>query len=62
MLKLRFYKKTGVCKGNTDHEEFFQNLEELKSRYKEVFVYDDFSLNPTAWEETKNGWKRITGF
>ncbi len=62
MYKLKFYKKEGMNKGSTDHEEFFQTLEELKSRYKEVFAYNNFSLNPTAWEETENGWKRIKGF
>ena len=62
MIKLKFYHKTGVNKGNTDHEEFFQTLEELQSRYNDVFVYNDFSLNPTAWEQTVNGWKRIEGY
>lgn len=62
MLKLRFYHKTGVNKGNLHHEEFFQTLEELQSRYNDVFVYNDYSLNPTAWKHTSNGWERITGY
>ena len=62
MLKLRFYHKTGANKGNVDHEEFSQTLEELQSRYHDVFVYNDFALNPTAWKHTSNGWERIAGY
>ena len=62
MYKLRFYNKTGANKGNLHHEEFFQTLKELQSRYNAVFVYNDFSLNPTAWKQTENGWKRIAGY
>ena len=62
MYKLRFYHKTGANKGNLSHEEFFQTLKELQSRYNDVFVYNDFSLNPTAWKQTGNGWERIAGY
>ena len=62
MYKLKFYNKTGVNKGNLNHEEFFQTLEELQSRYHDVFVYNDYSLNPTAWKHTSNGWERIAGY
>ena len=62
MYKLKFYHKTGVNKGNLNHEEFFQTLEELQSRYRDVFVYNDFALNPTAWKHTSNGWERIAGY
>ena len=55
MYKLKFYHKTGVNKGNLNHEEFFQTLEELQSRYNDVFVYNDFSLIPTVWKHTSNG-------
>ena len=62
MYKLKFYHKKGVNKGNVDHEEFFQTLEELQSRYNDVFIYNDFALNPTAWKQTLNGWERIAGY
>lgn len=62
MYKLRFYNKTGASKGNLNHGEFFQTLKELQSRYNDVFVYNDFSLNPTAWKQSANGWERITGY
>ena len=61
MYKLKFYHKKGVNKGNLHHEEFFQTLKKLQSRYDDVFVYKDFSLNPTAWKQTLNGWERIAG-
>lgn len=62
MYKLRFYHKKGVNKGNTDHEEFFTTYEEMVKRYNDVFVYNDFALNPTAWKQTENGWERIAGY
>ena len=62
MYKLRFYKLSGVDKGKIDHEEFFETKEEMHKRYKEVFVYDRFSLNPTAWKRTENGWERMFGY
>ena len=62
MYKLKFYNKTGANKGNLNHEEFFQTLEELQNRYNDVFVYNDYSLNPTAWKQTSNGWERIAGY
>lgn len=58
--KLRIYKKTGTDKGNLDHEEFFQTEEEMKDRYKDLFDYNFFSLNPTMWAIKSNGeWSRI---
>ena len=54
--------KTGINKGNLNHEEFFQMLEELQNRYNDVFIYNDFALNPTAWNQTVNGWERIVGY
>ena len=61
MFKLRFYKKVGVDKGNLDREEFFDTKMEAFARYNEVFVYSDYSLNPTIWQFTAGEWKRIYG-
>lgn len=55
-FKLRFYKISGFDKGNTDHRE------EMDKRYKEVFVYNRFSYNPTAWENVNGEWKRLEGY
>ena len=62
MYKLRIYKLTGVDKGNLDHEEFFSTREEMEKRYNELFVYGNYSLNPTAWEMVDEEWKRLEGF
>lgn len=62
-FKLRFYHKSGGDKGCLSHEEFFDTLEQLNDRYEKVFVYLDFSLNPTAWElGSNNEWHRIYGY
>lgn len=60
--KLRFYIASGPNKGNQDHEEFFDSIEELDKRYNELFDYKLFSLNPTAWEWNGNDYKRISGY
>ena len=60
-FKLRFYKKTGYDKGNLDHEEFFFTKLEAFTRYNEVFVRSDYSLNPTIWEYINGSWERIYG-
>lgn len=63
MFKLRFYEKKGINKGKVNHEEFFKTLEELNERYEQVFVYSDFSLNPTAWKLNSSGsFERILGY
>lgn len=59
MYKLRIYKICGVCRGDLDHEEFFETMENLRERYEELFVYELYSLNPTAWKSTEDGWERI---
>lgn len=60
MYKLRFYKKSGIDKGNLDHEEFFSTKEAAFAQYRKVFVYSDYALNPTIWEFTlDHEWKRI---
>ena len=62
MYKLRIYKLSGVDKGNLDHEEFFSTREEMETRHNELFVYENYSLNPTAWENVDGEWKRLEGF
>ena len=59
--KMRFYKKFGMCKGDLDHEEFFSDVDEMYKRYDEVFVYNDFALNPTMWVKPMSSvdWVRI---
>lgn len=60
--KLRFYVVSGPDKGNVDHEEFFDSINELNKRYEELFKYNLFSLNPTAWVWNRNDWIRIMGY
>ena len=62
MFKLRIYKLSGAYKGNLDHEEFFSTREEMETRYNELFVYENYSLNPTAWENVGGQWKRLEEF
>ncbi len=62
MYKLRIYKLSGADKGNLDHEELFGTKEEMDKRHKELFRHDLYGLNPTAWEQTENGWKRLEGY
>lgn len=59
--KLRVYILTGAEKGNLDHEEYFDSKEELEKRYSELFEYELYSLNPTAWELVDGEWIRIEG-
>ena len=49
-------------RGNVDHEEFFDSIEELDKRYNELFDYNLFSLNPTAWVGNGNDYRRISGY
>ena len=60
--KLRAYVTSGPDKGNLDHEEFFDSIEELDKRYNELFDYKLFSLNPTAWVWNGNNYRRISGY
>ena len=62
MYKLRIYKLLGADKGNLDHEEIFSTREEMETRYDELFVYENYSLNPTVWENVDEEWKRLEGF
>ena len=58
MYKLRIYKNTG----DLDHEEVFNTKEQMDKRYDELFRYDLFSLNSTAWKCNNNMWERIFGY
>ena len=58
MYKLRVYSKVG----NLDHEEFFNTYEKMDNRYDELFRYDLYSLNPTAWKLNNGKWERIFGY
>ena len=62
MYKLQIYKLFGLDKGNLDHEEFFDTKEQMDKRYDELFQRDLYGLNPTAWEQIDNEWKRLEGY
>lgn len=57
--KLRFYKLSGPDKGNLSHEEFFQDREQMETRYREVFQRERYTYNPTAWQYVDNEWTRL---
>ena len=57
--KLRIYKTRGIDKGNLDHEEYFDSLDELQIRYRELFKRELYSLNPTGWEWVDNTWNLL---
>lgn len=59
MYKLRIYKLSGANKGNLDHEELFDTKEQMDERYEELFKKDLYSLNPTAWKQVNDKWKRL---
>ena len=62
LYKLRIYKLSGADKGNLDHEEMFQTKAEMDKRHNELFQHNLYGLNPTAWEQTENGWRRLEGY
>lgn len=62
MYKLRIYKLSGSDKGNLDHEELFDTKEQIDKRYNELLKNDLYGLNPTAWEQINNVWKRLEGY
>ena len=62
MYKLRIYKLSGENKGNLDHEEFFDTKEQMDKRYDELFKRELYSLNPTAWKQIDDKWKRLEGY
>ena len=57
--KLRIYYKSGFQKGNLKREEFFDSLEAMNKRYREMFKQKEYALNPTAWEKVNGEWLRM---
>lgn len=58
MYKLKFYNSFG----DFEHDEKFTTFEAMHKRYSDVFEYEKFSLNPTAWELIDGVWHRISGY
>jgi hypothetical protein len=56
--KLRIYFKSGAQKGNLKREEFFDSLDAMNKRYRELFKPKE-ALNPTAWERINGEWLRM---
>lgn len=56
--KLRIYYKSGAQKGNLKREEFFDSLDAMNKRYRELFK-KEYALNPTAWEKVNEEWLRM---
>ena len=59
-FKVRTYKKSGADKGNTDYEKIFPEAETAMKEYNKLFKKEDYSLNPTLWVETDEGWIRYS--
>ena len=59
-FKVRTYKKSGADKGNTDYEKIFPEAETAMKEYNKLFKKEDYSLNPTLWAETDEGWIRYS--
>lgn len=57
--KLRIYFKSGAQKGNLKREEFFDSLDAMNKRYRELFKPKEYALNPTAWEKVNEEWLRM---
>lgn len=57
--KLRIYFKSGAQKGNLKREEFFDSLDAMNKRYRELFKPKKYALNPTAWEKVNGEWLRM---
>lgn len=57
--KLRIYYKSGTQKGNLKREEFFESLEAMNRRYRELFNPKEYALNPTAWKKVNGEWLRM---
>ncbi len=57
--KLRIYYKSGAQKGNLKREEFFDSLDAMQQRYRELFKSREYALNPTAWERINEEWLRM---
>ena len=59
-----YYKETKgtQLKGNIQRKEYFNTFEEMHARYRELFVYNDFALNPTAWKKENGHWTRLLNY
>ena len=57
-FRLRIYKSSGLI----DHEEFFTTKTEMDARYKELFIYEKFGLNPTAWKFENGKLNLLSGY
>lgn len=57
--KLRIYFKSGAQKGNLKREEFFDSLDAMNKRYRELFKPKEYALNPTACERINGEWLRM---
>lgn len=55
---LRIYKSSGLI----DHEEFFTTKTEMDARYRELFIYEKFGLNPTAWKFENGKLNLLSGY
>ena len=58
MYKLRIYRKNG----SLDHEEIFDTKEEMVKGYNKLFKHENYSLNPTVWENVNGEWCRLEGY
>lgn len=65
--KLRIYDPNSD--GEFDHEEFFDNIDDLNKRYKEIrkeidniIPFYETHNHPTAWKRNSNRWTRIAGY
>ncbi len=59
--KIRFYQMSGPDKGDLDHEEFFGTKAEALKAYRKVFDKKLYNLNPTVYEKSDDGWRRLMG-
>ena len=57
--KLRISYTSGAQKGNLKREEFFDSLDAMNKRYRELFRPKEYALNPTAWEKVNEEWLRM---
>lgn len=55
---LRIYKSSGLI----DHEEFFATKTEMDARYRELFIYEKFGFNPTAWKFENGELNLLSGY
>lgn len=56
--KLRIYYKSGAQKGNLKREEFFDSLDAMNKRYRELFKPKEYAF-PTAWKRINGEWLRM---